>query len=93
MFICIETKIYPINKIVRFYCFYRFVFKVNNKVQNTDIEANDGAWHHIVVTWTSNRGAWKFYYDGLLFDDGYDLAAGETIKGNRATRYGFAIHS
>lgn len=63
------------------FCF-RFVIYVNNKKMNTDIDANDGTWHHVLVTWSSNRGAWKMYKNALLWDQGYNLAAGETIKGD-----------
>ena len=56
---------------------------------NTDIDANDGTWHHVLVTWSSNRGAWKMYKNALLWDQGYNLAAGETIKGDLRLNKGF----
>ncbi|XP_069128762.1 sushi, von Willebrand factor type A, EGF and pentraxin domain-containing protein 1-like [Argopecten irradians] len=58
-----------------------FVISVNNHQQVTDVYANDGVWHHIIVTWASNRGSWKIYKDGVVWDSGYDLAAGEIIAG------------
>ncbi|XP_021351273.1 sushi, von Willebrand factor type A, EGF and pentraxin domain-containing protein 1-like [Mizuhopecten yessoensis] len=58
-----------------------FVISVNNHQQVTDVYANDGVWHHIIVTWASNRGSWKIYKDGVVWDSGYDLAAGEVIAG------------
>jgi hypothetical protein len=46
---------------------------VNSKTNN--------ATYNVLVTWSSNRGAWKMYKNALLWDQGYNLAAGETIKG------------
>lgn len=45
------------------------------------MDANDGKWHHIVFTWSSNRGGWKIYKDGVTLDTGYGLAPGQVIKG------------
>lgn len=76
---------FDINPKVQLYIFiicYRFVIYVNNKKMYTDIDANDGTWHHVLVTWSSNRGAWKMYKNAFLWDQGYNLAAGETIKGD-----------
>jgi hypothetical protein len=64
----------------------RFVLYVNNEQRTTDVVANDGKWHHIVFTWSSVRGAWKIYIDGLAFDTGYRLASGQTIKGTEVHR-------
>ena len=58
------------------------MFYVNQERKVTDIEANDDIWHHIVVTWSSNRGSWKIYVDGLLNDSGFDLSTGRTIQGD-----------
>ena len=70
-----------------FYCKYhcltccRFVVYVNNEQKTTDVKANDGNWHHIVFTWSSNRGVWKIYIDGVKYDTGYGLAEGQVIQG------------
>ncbi|KAK3090083.1 hypothetical protein FSP39_009008 [Pinctada imbricata] len=58
-----------------------FVIYINDKSAVTDVEANDGEWHHVVFTWSANRGAWKIYFDSLSWDSGENLAAYETIKG------------
>ncbi|ESO92606.1 hypothetical protein LOTGIDRAFT_233055 [Lottia gigantea] len=58
-----------------------FVVLVNQEKRVTDLEANDGLWHHIVVTWSSNRGAWKIYKDGLIIDSGWDLSTGRPVPG------------
>ncbi|KAJ8305662.1 hypothetical protein KUTeg_016207 [Tegillarca granosa] len=58
-----------------------FVIYVNNQKISTDVIANDGRWHHIAFTWSSNRGTWRIYMDGVLEDSGYDFATGETIQG------------
>lgn len=59
----------------------RFVVYVNNEQKTTDVKANDGNWHHIVFTWSSNRGVWKIYIDGVKYDTGYGLAEGQVIQG------------
>lgn len=58
---------------------------MNNQQVSTDLSANDGEWHHIVFTWSSNRGGWKMYKDGVTFDTGYGLAPGQVIKGLLST--------
>lgn len=42
---------------------------------------NDGEWHHLVVTWTNQDGAWKVYLDRRLFDEGVDFQTGQVIRG------------
>ena len=64
----------------------RFVLNVNDDERTTTINANDGYWHHICVIWTSNRGSWKIYMDGLPNDSGNNLANGQTIKGTMLAR-------
>ena len=60
----------------------RFVFKVNNQEKITDVTANeDGRWHHICVTWSSDEGQWQIYKDGELADEGDGLAVGTDIEG------------
>ncbi|MFC2027083.1 LamG-like jellyroll fold domain-containing protein [Chloroflexota bacterium] len=44
----------------------------------TGISANDGAWHHIAVSWRGSDGATKIYKDGNPVWNG-TLAAGTTI--------------
>ncbi|XP_053395851.1 sushi, von Willebrand factor type A, EGF and pentraxin domain-containing protein 1-like [Mercenaria mercenaria] len=58
-----------------------FVFYVNGDKVTTTVSANDGIWHHVCVLWSSNRGSWKIYMDGIPMDSGRKLANGQTIKG------------
>lgn len=58
-----------------------FVFYVNQEQKVTDVSANDGLWHHVVLTWSSVRGNWKIYVDGLLNDSGFDLSTARPIPG------------
>ena len=53
---------------------------------DTGVKLNDGAWHHLVVTWTSTGGAIKVYKDGVLaytnpipVQDGTSLTQGGTL--------------
>ncbi|KAK7501166.1 hypothetical protein BaRGS_00007651, partial [Batillaria attramentaria] len=58
-----------------------FVFYVNQENVVTDIPTNDGLWHHVVLTWSSVRGSWKIYVDGLLNDSGFDLSTARPVPG------------
>ncbi|MCX6799375.1 MAG: LamG domain-containing protein [Candidatus Diapherotrites archaeon] len=49
----------------------------------TAVSANDGAWHHIVVTWRSSDGQARLYKDGARRYSG-TLAAGTSIKAGGA---------
>lgn len=66
-------------------CNFRFVFYVNGEKVTTTINANTGNWHHICVLWSSNRGSWKIYMDGIPMDSGRNLANGQTIRGIDST--------
>ncbi len=44
----------------------------------TGVSANDGSWHHIVVTWRGSDGQIKVYKDGVQVYSG-TLASGTTI--------------
>ena len=42
-----------------------FNLVINNDTQPLEIDANDGEWHHIAVTWSSSNGLWITYKDGV----------------------------
>ena len=42
-----------------------FNLAINNETQSLEFDANDGEWHHVVVTWTSSSGLWIAYKDGV----------------------------
>ncbi|XP_078358813.1 uncharacterized protein LOC144643433 [Oculina patagonica] len=46
----------------------------------TSVAANDGAWHHICVSWERGSGSWKFYKDGDLKEEGNNFKKGHTIR-------------
>ncbi|XP_078353573.1 uncharacterized protein LOC144638230 [Oculina patagonica] len=56
-----------------------FDMLINGQQSDISVTANDGAWHHICVSWASNSGSWKFYKDGDLKDQG-TLKRSYTIK-------------
>ncbi|XP_052776199.1 sushi, von Willebrand factor type A, EGF and pentraxin domain-containing protein 1-like isoform X1 [Mya arenaria] len=58
-----------------------WVLYVNSENRTTRAKSNDGQWHHVCVLWSSNRGSWRLYVDGLPSDSGRRLASGQTIKG------------
>src|SRR5262249_35434662 len=39
---------------------------VKDSFVDTNVALNDGAWHHVAVTWTSTGGAVRVYKDGAL---------------------------
>lgn len=41
-----------------------FVVFINNERFTTDVDADDGKWHHIAVTWASSSGKVMLYKDG-----------------------------
>ncbi len=43
-----------------------FVIFRNTSVLTTGVSANDGAWHHIVVTWRGSDGRTQLFKDGAL---------------------------
>ncbi|KAK8726504.1 hypothetical protein OTU49_010282 [Cherax quadricarinatus] len=59
-----------------------FVLYVNGDKRITDIRANDGQWHLVCATWSSNNGTWAVYLDGERKDNGIGLAEGATINGS-----------
>lgn len=58
-----------------------FVLYVNGKIQHTDVTADDGNWHHIATTWTSEKGAWQVFKDGLKVTSGTGMVPDSTIEG------------
>lgn len=46
----------------------------------TDVTANDGVWHMICTSWSSETGSWEVYKDGQLVDSGSGLAAGQSVE-------------
>jgi hypothetical protein len=52
-------------------CDGRVLAEVKNEaVDSSETSAADGAWHQVVVTWTSS-GTMKHYVDGVLVFDAY----------------------
>ena len=60
--------------------FYIFICAAGEKVV-TDITGNDGSWTFMCASWTSNLGQWKIYKNGIVADEGFNLARGKVIKG------------
>ncbi|XP_055886163.1 sushi, von Willebrand factor type A, EGF and pentraxin domain-containing protein 1-like [Biomphalaria glabrata] len=54
---------------------------INNEQRIMNTKVNDGAWHHVVFTWSYNRGNWKLFVDGILKDEGFDLSTQKPIPG------------
>ncbi|XP_078575446.1 sushi, von Willebrand factor type A, EGF and pentraxin domain-containing protein 1-like isoform X3 [Branchiostoma floridae x Branchiostoma japonicum] len=61
-----------------------FVLYIGGSSKVTDVTANDGRWHHICVTWTSEGGVWRIYKNGFLVDMGQGLGTDRVIPGGGA---------
>jgi len=60
----------------------RFVVYINGKIQHTDVEVNDGKWHHIALTWSNQNGILEIFKDGLNTSEfGFEVKSGTTIQG------------
>ncbi|XP_013390582.1 sushi, von Willebrand factor type A, EGF and pentraxin domain-containing protein 1-like [Lingula anatina] len=56
-----------------------FMLMVNDDAAPTGMNAADGAWHKICLTWTSNAGNWEIYNNGKLHRTGTGLSSGKPI--------------
>lgn len=59
-----------------------FVLYVSGNNVITDIQINDGQWHFICLSWSSEGGVYEIYVDGELRDTGFNLSPGSVIEGN-----------
>lgn len=50
------------------------------QVAQLPLEARDGRWHHICISWTTRDGQWDAYQDGEKRGSGDNLAAWHPIK-------------
>ncbi|XP_070581189.1 C-reactive protein 1.4-like [Ptychodera flava] len=54
-------------------------------VKGTQLDAglkvDDGQWHHVCVTWSSNGGNWVYYDNGAEYTSGSGLESGKCITG------------
>lgn len=48
----------------------------------TDIQINDGLWHFICLSWSSEGGVYEIYVDGEMRDTGFNLSPGTLIEAN-----------
>ncbi|XP_059167874.1 sushi, von Willebrand factor type A, EGF and pentraxin domain-containing protein 1-like [Physella acuta] len=55
---------------------------VNDETVSIGLKLNDGLWHHVALMWSSNKGDWLLYVDGVLRDQAYDLSPSKPIPGN-----------
>lgn len=60
----------------------RFVVYVSGNNVITDIQINDGRWHFICLSWSSEGGVYEIYVDGELRDTGFNLSPGALIEAN-----------
>ncbi|XP_046472081.1 sushi, von Willebrand factor type A, EGF and pentraxin domain-containing protein 1 isoform X1 [Neodiprion pinetum] len=59
-----------------------FVIYINGNRVVTDITANDGYWHFVCVTWENVFGFWQVFVDGIVRENGTQLASETLIEGN-----------
>lgn len=58
--------------------YYYDVFCYSKK----NVAVNDGKWHSVCCTWSSQKGEYKIYKDGKMVNQGVNLKSGQTIKGD-----------
>ncbi|XP_077989280.1 uncharacterized protein LOC144443611 [Glandiceps talaboti] len=56
------------------------VYVHGSEGESSSVSANDGKWHHMVVTWTTTFGTWQIFKDGALANSAYYLAEGQQIQ-------------
>ena len=44
------------------------------------VTANDGAWHHICLSWQKTSGSWKIFKDGVVKQEDTNFMTGHTIR-------------
>ncbi|XP_070535677.1 uncharacterized protein [Ptychodera flava] len=57
------------------------LYVINQWGAQTSKKVDDGSWHYLCVTWSSDGGIYKLYDQGTLQHSGSGLASGKTIKG------------
>lgn len=63
------------DDIIAVVCFHQFFFN-----RQTSVTANDGAWHHICLSWEKSSGSRKLYKDGVIKQEGTNFKRGHTIR-------------
>jgi hypothetical protein len=69
------------------YDYNNFQIAVHSDFENTGVSANDGAWHHIAVTWSNSGGQLVLYKDGVPAHVGI-AANGATLGANGSVVFG-----
>ena len=52
-----------------------FLLTIMGKTTETKVSVNDGGWHHVAVTWSSNTGSYASYQDGIKMNEGSGFQA------------------
>ena len=59
----------------------RLIIKYYFRSIRSGEKLNDGKWHPICFTWSSQYGRYKFFKDGKIVDNGDGFKSGQTILG------------
>lgn len=54
---------------------------INGKFIVTEVKINDGLWHHVCITWTSETGDYFIYVDSHVKANGSGLSIDNRIQG------------
>lgn len=49
----------------------------------THVPIDDGEWHHLVTTWTSQMGVWQVFVDGVMEMGNAGFLADQHIVGKK----------
>lgn len=69
------------------YNYNTFIIYRGSELVYTEVNATDGTWHHIAVTWRQSDGAAQLYKDGTLAWSG-EIAEGKGIQGGGSMVFG-----
>ncbi|XP_070541623.1 uncharacterized protein [Ptychodera flava] len=69
-FVSYATSEHENEFLIYYYCvgFHVYIDGVLLVIRTAPID--DGAWHHVCVTWSSSDGGWKYYHNGVISKEG-----------------------
>ena len=76
-----HSKLHDIVYLNLLFRFSTFIIKYCFRSIRSGGQINDGKWHPICFTWSSQYGQYKFFKDGKIVDYGDGFKSGKTILG------------
>ncbi|XP_070578732.1 neuronal pentraxin-1-like [Ptychodera flava] len=78
-FVSYATSEHENEFLIYYYCvgFHVYINGVLLVIRTAPID--DGAWHHVCITWSSSDGGWKYYHNGVISKEGSDFQIGHAL--------------